>query len=49
MEFYESLGLSPGLRLDAEDLKRRFYGRSRNGTPIVSAAQARRTSSEPWI
>jgi molecular chaperone HscB len=33
MEFYESLGLSPGLRLDAEDLKRRFYGRSRQWHP----------------
>ena len=33
MEFYESLGLSPGLLLDPEDLKRRFYERSRQWHP----------------
>ncbi len=33
MDFYESLGLSPGLWLDPEDLKRRFYERSRQWHP----------------
>jgi molecular chaperone HscB len=33
MEFYEAFGLSPGLSLDAEDLKRRFYERSRQWHP----------------
>ena len=33
MEFYEALGLSPALSLDAEDLKRRFYERSRQWHP----------------
>jgi molecular chaperone HscB len=33
MEFYQSLGLSPALSLDPEDLKRRFYERSRQWHP----------------
>ena len=33
MRFYESLGLEPRLSLDAEDLKKRFYERSRQWHP----------------
>lgn len=33
MRFYESLGLEPKLALDPEDLKKRFYDRSRQWHP----------------
>src|SRR6476660_6729324 len=33
MKFYESLGLEPKLALDSEDLKKRFYDRSRQWHP----------------
>lgn len=33
MQFYESLSLEPQLRLDPEDLKKRFYERSRQWHP----------------
>jgi molecular chaperone HscB len=33
MQFYESLGLEPKLSLDADDLKKRFYERSRQWHP----------------
>ena len=33
MRFYEALGLDPKLALDAEDLKKRFYERSREWHP----------------
>ena len=33
MQFYDALGLGPKLSLDAEDLKRRFYERSREWHP----------------
>jgi molecular chaperone HscB len=33
MEFYSALGLEPKLALDSEDLKRRFYERSRQWHP----------------
>lgn len=33
MKFYEALGLEPALSLDAEDLKARFYQRSRQWHP----------------
>jgi molecular chaperone HscB len=33
MQFYEALGLEPRLSLDLEDLKRRFYERSRQWHP----------------
>jgi molecular chaperone HscB len=33
MRFYEALGLAPQLALDAEDLKKRFYERSREWHP----------------
>lgn len=33
LEYYEALGLAPMLSLDAEDLKRRFYERSRQWHP----------------
>lgn len=33
MQYYEALGLEPKLALDAEDLKRRFYDRSRQWHP----------------
>lgn len=33
MRYYEALGLEPGLGLDAEDLKKRFYERSRQWHP----------------
>ena len=33
MRFYEALGLEPKLTLDADDLKRRFYERSRQWHP----------------
>jgi molecular chaperone HscB len=33
MRFYEALGLDPQLALDAEDLKKRFYERSREWHP----------------
>jgi molecular chaperone HscB len=33
MEYYEALGLAPSLDLDAEDLKKRFYERSRQWHP----------------
>jgi molecular chaperone HscB len=33
MRFYESLGLEPKLALDSEDLKKRFYERSRQWHP----------------
>ena len=33
MQFYESLGLDPKLALDPEDLKKRFYERSRRWHP----------------
>lgn len=33
MEYYEALGLAPSLDLDTEDLKRRFYERSRQWHP----------------
>ena len=33
MKFYEALGLEPTLSLDADDLKKRFYDRSRQWHP----------------
>jgi molecular chaperone HscB len=33
MQFYDALGLAPKLLLDAEDLKKRFYERSREWHP----------------
>ena len=33
MRFYQSLGLEPKLALDSEDLKKRFYERSRQWHP----------------
>ena len=33
MRFYDALGLAPKLSLDAEDLKKRFYGQSREWHP----------------
>src|SRR5213078_5222819 len=33
MKFYESLGLEPKLALDLDDLKKRFYDRSRQWHP----------------
>ncbi|HEX5431075.1 MAG TPA: Fe-S protein assembly co-chaperone HscB, partial [Bryobacteraceae bacterium] len=33
MQYYEALGLSPQLTLDSEDLKKRFYERSRQWHP----------------
>jgi len=33
MKFYEALGLEPKLALDSEDLKKRFYDRSRQWHP----------------
>ena len=33
MQYYEALGLEPSLSLDAEDLKSRFYERSRQWHP----------------
>src|SRR5271169_2481201 len=33
MRFYEAFGLEPALSLDAEDLKKRFYERSRQWHP----------------
>ena len=33
MEYYESLGLEPKLVLDPDDLKKRFYERSRQWHP----------------
>jgi molecular chaperone HscB len=33
MQFYDALGLGPKLSLDAEDLKKRFYERSREWHP----------------
>ena len=33
MQYYEALGLAPSLSLDAEDLKSRFYERSRQWHP----------------
>ena len=33
MQFYDALGLAPKLSLDAEDLKKRFYERSREWHP----------------
>ena len=33
MKFYEALGLEPALSLDADDLKKRFYDRSRQWHP----------------
>src|SRR5579862_2427834 len=33
MQYYEALGLEPKLALDLEDLKKRFYERSRNWHP----------------
>jgi molecular chaperone HscB len=33
MQFYEALGLEPRLRLDSEELKKRFYERSRQWHP----------------
>lgn len=33
MQYYEALGLKPSLSLDAEDLKNRFYERSRQWHP----------------
>jgi molecular chaperone HscB len=33
MKFYETLGLEPKLALDSEDLKKRFYDRSRQWHP----------------
>ena len=33
MQYYEALGLEPRLSLDADDLKKRFYERSRQWHP----------------
>ena len=33
MKFYEALGLEPKLALDPDDLKKRFYDRSRQWHP----------------
>ncbi len=33
MKYYDALGLEPGLALDLDDLKRRFYDRSRQWHP----------------
>ena len=42
MQYYEALGLEPKLALDIEDLKKRFYERSRNWHPDrFSRAEAR--------
>ena len=44
MQFYEALGLSPALALDADDLKKRFYERSRQWHPdkFTRAGEAER-------
>ena len=33
MNYYEALGVTPALSLDMEDLKKRFYDRSRQWHP----------------
>ncbi len=39
-EFYEALGLEPKLALDVEDLRRRFYQRSRESHPDLAGSEA---------
>ena len=43
MQYYEALGLEPKLALDADDLRKRFYERSRETRPdlVGSAAEDR--------
>jgi molecular chaperone HscB len=47
MKFYQALGLEPKLRLDPEDLKKRFYERSRQWHPdrFGRASEAERQQS----
>src|SRR5271169_2347829 len=39
-EYYESLGLDPKLALDADDLRKRFYERSRETHPDLNGSAA---------
>ena len=40
MQFYEALGLEPKLALDPDDLRKRFYERSRESHPDLFGAGA---------
>lgn len=39
-EYYEAFGLHPALALDAEDLRKRFYKRSRESHPDLAGSSA---------
>ena len=47
MKFYEALGLEPKLALDPDDLKKRFYDRSRQWHPDRFSRAAPRRNSGP--